>query len=251
MKYRRLPYTEYFINTSEDYTRTGGRTYEIDYTAKKYRSGLFRIEHEVNYEIHYDEERDVIQINFQCTNGFTDWLANVFEFSSRYYRAIDFEDEPLQLRVHHGWANMYLAVKNEVRGGWKALHAAHPEAYTEVVGWSLGAGIACLCAQDLNYNFGVKTYLYTFGSVRPFKYTPLNRDRMLKYFSTICEECFNFADVNDMITYLPPFRGFTMINRVNVGTGEKRTVFRLLNPVRYHTHYYIKDLYKDFRDIDN
>lgn len=247
MTYRHLPYSEYFINTSEDYTHTGSRTYSIDYAAKKYRSGLFKIEHEVNYEIHYEEDRDVIQINFQCTNGFTDWIANIFEFSSRYYKAIDFEGEPLQLRVHHGWANMYIAVKHEVREGWKELHALHPEAATEIVGWSLGAGIACLSAQDLNYNFGVKPYLYTFGSVRPFKYTHLNKERTLRYFSELCTECKNFADVNDLISYLPPFRGFTMINRVDVGTDGKRSFIKLMHPIKYHTHYDSKELYRDQR----
>ena len=164
MKYRRLPFEEYFINTSEDYTHTGRVTYPVKYIAVKYNTTKMGkrlgLAHEVNYEIHYEPDRDVIQIHFQRTFGMIDWIANVFEFGSRYYRAIEFQGEPLQLRVHHGWGNMYLAIKQEVREKWSALHQEHPDAATEILGWSLGSAIACLCCQDLNYNFGVKPYLH-------------------------------------------------------------------------------------------
>ena len=187
-------------------------------------------------------------MHFQRTIGARDWFANIFEFSSRYYSAIEFEGEPLQLRVHHGWAGMYLAIKHTVRERWQTLHEAHPDAATEILGWSLGSGIACLCCQDLNYNFGVRPYLYTFGSVRPFKYTRKNRDRMRRYLASLCTDCENFADVNDLISYLPPFRGFTMIRRVDVGTERKRSLFRLLHPLRYHVRYDRPELYRKFID---
>lgn len=250
IKYQRLPFEEYFINTSEDFTHTGRVTYPVKYIAVKYNTTkigkLFGIAHEVNYEIHYEPARNVIQMHFQRSQGAIDWIANVFEFGSRYYDAIEFEGEPLQIRVHHGWGNMYLAVKRQVREEWANLHEAHPDAATEILGWSLGSAVACLCCQDLNYNFGVRPYLYTFGSVRPFKYTPLNRERMQRYFATLYTECANFADVNDLISYLPPFRGFTMIRRVNVGTELKRSIFRLIHPLRYHVHYDLPELYRKY-----
>ena len=247
MSYEHLPYDEYFINTSEDFTHTGRVTYKVHYRAFKYHSsGLKKklgLEHEVNYEIHYEHSRDVIQLHFQRTFGASDWVANVFEFSSRYYDAIDFEGEPLQLRVHHGWGDMYRAIKWEVRQKWSQMHALHPTAATEILGWSLGSGIACLCAQDLNFNFGVKTYLYTYGSVRPFKATRRNAQRMRRYLDSVCEECMNFADVNDIISYMPPFRGFMMIRRVDLGGEYKRTFFRMVHPLKYHTHYDRPELY--------
>ena len=250
--YRRLPFEQYFINTSEDFTHTGKITYPVRYTAVRYNTTKLGkklgFRHEVNYEIHYEPDRDVIQMHFQRTLGTSDWFANIFEFSSRYYRAIEFEGEQLQIRVHHGWGNMYLAIKHEVREQWQTLHEAHPEAATEILGWSLGSGIACLCCQDLNYNFGVKPYLYTFGSVRPFKYTILNKERTKRYLSTLCTDCKNFADVNDLITYMPPFRGFTTIHRVSVGTERKRSLLRLLHPLRYHVHYDLPELYRKLAD---
>ena len=241
MEYRRLPFEQYFINTSEDYNNIGAITYPVRYNAVSYSTTLlerlFRIDHEVNYEIHYEEDRNVIQLNFQRTVGFSDWVANVGEFAVKYYDSIEFEGKPLQLRVHRGWGDMYLTIKREVRRQWQTMHEQHPDAETEILGWSLGSGQAILCAQDLNYNFGLKSHLYTFGTVRPFKAVISNADRMRRYLSSVCEECWNFADVNDIISYMPPFRGFLMINRVNVGTGLRRSVFRLLNPYRYHTLY--------------
>ena len=250
MEYKRLPFEQYFINTSENYNKRGEISYPIVYTAVSYNHSafwrLFGIHHESNYEIHYEEDRGVIQINFQCTDGFMDWVANIVEFSAKYYDAIDFKGKPLQLRVHHGWGDMYRAGKHDIRQQWKDLHEQHPEAETEILGWSLGSGQAILCAQDLNYNFGVKPYLYTYGTVKPFKGSRSNVKRMQKYLDSLCKECWCFADVNDIITYLPPFRGYLMPHRVEVGTGLRRTFFRLLNVYRFHTVYDQPELYAGF-----
>ncbi len=241
MDYHRLKFSQYFIDNSEDYNHTGLARRKIDYKAVSYECDtwfekLMKIKHEVNFDIWYEEERDVIQINFQKSNGRSDWFANIFEFSSRYYDSIEFDGKMLQLRVHHGWAEMYKTIKHEIRDQWKALKDEHPDAYTEIIGWSLGSGQAILCAQDLNYNFGVKPYLYTFGSVKPFKATLLNYMQMRKYMRSICEQAQNFANINDLVTYMPPFYGFMMPHRVNVGF-DPRTLLRLLNPNHYHTIY--------------
>lgn len=241
VSYRRLPFCQYFIDNGRDYNHTGRVRREIDYKAVSYQCNGFErflhFRHETNYEVFYEEDRGVIQINFQETSGFSDWFANIAEFGSRYYDAIDYDGGKLQLRAHHGWAEMYRAIKWEIRSAWQALHFAHPDAPTEIIGWSLGSGQAILCAQDLYYNFGLKAYVYTFGTVRPFRCTRQNRAETEKYLSEICAACWNFADVNDIISYMPPFFGFVMPRRVDVGTDKKRSFFRLLNPWRYHTHY--------------
>ncbi len=71
---------------------------------------------------------------------------------------------------------------------------------------------------------------------------------MREYLGSICSECWNFADINDIITYMPPFRGFQMINRVDLGTRYRRSIFRLLNPYRYHTGYDNAELYTGLTD---
>ncbi len=251
MEYRRLPFWQYFINTSEDYNKTGKVSFPVEYKAVSYSGNGFQkflgIKHEVNYEIHYESDRNVIQLNFQRTVDVSDWFANIFEFSSRYYDAISFENRPLQLRVHHGWANMYLTIKHEIRDSWRSLHDAHPDAETEILGWSLGSALAILCCQDLNYNFDIKPHLFTFGSVKPFKAKRKETASLRRYLDTVSSDCRNFTDVNDIVTYMPPFRGFRMVNRVDVGTDRKRTMWRLLHPFFYHTKYDREELY-DFQD---
>jgi len=64
----------------------------------------------------------------------------------------------------------------------------------------------------------------------------------------LCEDVRNFADINDLISYLPPFRGFTMIRRVDLGTKLRRSVFRLIHPLRYHVHYDLPELYRNKED---
>ena len=251
MAYHRYDFTQYFIDNSEDYNKTGRSTRQIHYEAVSYHCNglekLLKRNHEMNYEIYYDKIRNVIQINFQKTNGISDWFVNIFEFSDKYYDAIEFNGYKLQLKVHHGWGEMYKSVKKTIRAEWKKLIDENPDAETEIVGWSLGSGQAILCCQDLNYNFGVKPHLITFGSVRPFASSKKDCRMLKKYLSTVSKECYNFANINDIVTYMPPFRRFSMINRVEIGQSESRTIGRLLRPTVYHTTYDCEELYRGIK----
>ena len=248
MPYKALPFAQYFLDTSCDYNHSGRPFCRPDYQALRYPCsgklrGLLGLHHEVNYAFSYDPDRDVIQIHFEKTVGLPDWFAN-FEFAAEYYDAIDFAGSPLQLRVHRGWAEMYLAVKRIIRAEWVRLHEAHPTAETEIIGWSLGSGQAILCAQDLNYNFGLRSRLYTYGSVKPFRTKGREEaERLDHYLSGLCEACRNFADRNDIVTYMPPFRGCRDICRVTLASKPLR-FWRLANPWRYHTCYDDADLYR-------
>jgi len=247
-RYERLPYEQYFLDTSQNYNHTERAVCPLEYENVSYPCRgtlrqLLGLRHEVDYAFRYDPERDVIQIHFQKTTGFMDWIAN-FEFAANYYDAISFEDRPLQLRVHRGWAEMYLAAKRQVRAQWQLLHEAHPTAETEIIGWSLGSGQAILCAQDLNYNFGLRSRLITYGSVKPFRARAGEAELLARYLGSVCAFCVNIADHNDIVGYMPPFRGCTDIRRVWVGL-QKRSLLRLMQPRRYHTHYDDPALYRE------
>lgn len=237
--YSKLNYEQYFIDTSNDYNHTGKARYEIKYKDVEYiYKGIIC---HANYEVHYEEDRDVIQINFQETDGKIDWFVN-FMFVDKYYDSFMYEGKLIQLRVHNGWAAMYKAVKHFVRNDFKELYEKHPTAEVEVIGWSLGSGQAMLCAQDLNYNFGIKCHLFTYGSVNPFKIKLFRGHRIKKYLRDCCKEVYNFSDRNDIVTYVP-FRilGFIKIKRVNL---DKFNFIGLFNPMRYHTCYDQRELYE-------
>ena len=74
MSYRRLPFEQYFIDTSQDHNHTGKATQELEYTSLSYPCTgrlrkLFHLWHEVNFALRYEAERNVIQIHFQKTLG--------------------------------------------------------------------------------------------------------------------------------------------------------------------------------------
>lgn len=239
MSYRKLPYWQYFIDTSNDFNHTGKARYEIKYNDVPYMYKN-RVCH-ANYEVHYERDRNVIQVNFEQTNGKRDWFVN-FMFVEKYYDSFYYKDKKITLRVHNGWARMYRAVKHKVRNEVSLYKRIYPNATVEVIGWSLGSGQAMLCAQDLNYNLGIRCYLYTYGSVNPFKTNIFNRRKIKRYLNDICEEVHNFSDRSDIVTYLP-FRilGFIKIKRVNVKGRFK--LLGLFNPMEYHTHYDEPKLY--------
>ena len=268
MSYQKKDYNVYFANTSCDYQFTDGdksgvksdRT--ISYKSIKYRSGLFT--KSVEYEVYYDESRKVIEVNFEQTNGILDWFVN-FDYPDSYYDSFDTEFGKIKLRVHHGWNKMYKACKNAVRNEVIQLLNEHQDCVDiDIIGWSLGSGIAQLCLQDLSYilsnwdefnNINIvernyKLRLYTFGTVKPFFYI---NSKTKKYLSSLGDEIHMFGDVNDVVTYVPPFIHWHTINHVTSVDYRKKNFkvspIELFKPLTYHTHYNSDDelYYKNTR----
>lgn len=198
---------------------------------------------DANYDVYFSEERQTIEINFQCTNGAKDWLAN-FKFSKKYYDSFLWQNKIIQLYVHSGWADMYMALKHAIREEVSSLLSLHPEAHIDVIGWSLGYALAQLCSQDLYFNFQKRSYLYTFGSVRPFK---IKNAETHEYLLDCCHKVFNFADCNDIVTYMPPFKHWTNIRTCRVDLdGKGKKWYNLFNPWKYHANYDKSHLYTDY-----
>lgn len=238
MKYKRLPFEQYFIDTSRDFHHTGDYRFKIDYDTVYYKHKGKT--YEANYKIRWDAKRKVIQIYFQDTDGKLDWKAN-FDFPAKMYGAFDYEGKKIKFKVHRGWKIMWFAMKHEVRAKFEKLYKRfnHPE--VEIIGWSLGSSQAQLCAQDLNYNYGVKAHVFTFGSVKPFRKIFFSK-RIKNYLKDCCAECYNFSDVNDVVTYMPPFNGYFKINNKKTRL-DKFSIFRLFNPMKYHTCYDNEEIY--------
>ena len=238
MKYKRLNFEQYFIDTSKDYTNTGKARFICTYHHVNYKDGLFNCSGE--WEMHYEKDRNVIQINFEKTEGIFDWLEN-FRFSAKTTRTFHLDDSTIELKVCKGWNRMYEAIKEDIHVYLSEMITLHSNAYIEIIGWSAGAGLAQICAEDIFYNFNRKSHVYTFGSVKPFK---VSKKTINTYLKKCCETCYNFNNRSDIVGYLPPFFGYRHINLINIG---KFNFANLFNPRKYHTDYYLAELYESVK----
>lgn len=244
INYSKLPYHQYFIDTNNDMNNKGNKSFEMKYNDVTYT--WKGIETHANYEINYDDKRDVIQIHFQGTKDLPDWFSNFF-FIPKYYDTFIWENKKITLKVHQSWAAMYKVMKHFIRNKVKELKEIHKSAEIEVIGWSLGSAQAQLCVQDLYYNLGIKSHLFTFGSVNLFKTNIFNRSKIKKYLRACCKEYHLFCNRNDIVTYVVPrIFGFIKIDRINV--KGKFNFLGLFKPLKYHCHYdeisYYERIYK-------
>jgi len=236
MDYKRLNFEDYFIICSENYhgipTDLELADYkEVEYT---YKGHKFFAE----YQVRYDKKRDCIQAIFQQTKEKSDWLVN-FSFAKKIYDEFTFEGEVIQLKIHGGWATMWLALQDKVRMEIASLLLKHPGCHIEVFGWSLGSAIASLAAEDIYFKFGIKPYLYTYGSVKPFF-----GKQTYNYVIKCCEKAYNFYDHCDIVGYMVPLFGWRTINHYKVKL-ERFCIFKLFNPMKYHTNYHESRLYEE------
>lgn len=238
MQYKRLAFQDYFTICSENYNK---RTTDLDIAQYEHVYYTFKgKEYCVDFQVRYDEARHCIQVIFQQTDGKADWRVN-FTFPSKLYDKFTFDGKLIQLRVHRGWGNMWLACQETVRQKLLGFIKDYPEAQIEVFGWSLGSALAQLCAQDIYFKFGIKPYLYTYGSVKPFfgKVTH-------KFVKTCCKQVYNFYDHCDIVGYVVPLFGWRAINHCKVKL-EPFCIIKLFKPFTYHTQYDAPELYINYK----
>ena len=237
-EYKRLSFGQYFIDTSKDWRDTGKARFDIEYNHVEYVRKLFGfipLKCSAEWECHYEEDRNVIQVNFEQTHGWKDWIVNLL-FSSKPYDEFVFENVQVQLRACKGWMQMFFMMKHQVREAVSKLYAEHPNAEVEIIGWSLGSSQAQYCAQDLFFNFGIRSYLYTDGSVKPWK-KPLSKKKaktLQNYLAKCTKACYNFMERRDIVTYMPPLTGYFAMNPVKLGKFQFKELFK---PNRWHTEY--------------
>lgn len=231
-----MKWGQYYIDTSRARTCNLPVKNVVNYKAIKFGK---KNTHQGEYAVVWDDERKIIQIHFQETNGREDWIDNL-TFPKKQYDTFEWNGKKITLYVHRGWGDMYLAIKHDIHVDFEACREAHKDEVKgyECVGWSLGSGQAMLAAQDLNWRYGIKPDVITFGSVKPFYYTSKTTK---EYLDSCYNRAMNFCHRSDVITYQPPFVGYNMFNRVDIGPFG---FFKLFDPYNYHTHYYLDELYE-------
>lgn len=237
MEYQRLKFSQMFIDTSKDWRKTGKARFDVEFNHIEFiykLLGFIKLKFSSEWECHYEADRNVIQVNFEQTHGFKDWIIN-FLFAAKVYDKFETEVNgkkvKIQLKACKGWKMMWFAMKYQVREAINNLLKEHPDAFIEVIGWSLGSSQASYCAQDVNFNFKKKPYLYTYGSVKPWR--GLNKN-VREYLKQCCVEAYNFQHRSDIVTYLPPFIGYFATKPVKLG---KFNFFGLFDANKWHTEY--------------
>lgn len=245
MEYKRLPFGQYYIDTSKDWRKTGKARFDIDFHHVEFTYKLFKlipIKCSAEWEVHYEEDRNVIQINFEQTNGKMDWIIN-FLFKERMYDKFKWvntigKEVWIALKACKGWSQMYKAMKHDMKEAVRELLVQHPDAFIEIVGWSLGSGQAQFACQDIFWHFGILPYVYTYGSVKPWR----GGKKQKEYLATTYKECYNFMHKSDIVTYMPPFIGFFAMKPKKLG---KFNFFGLFNANKWHTEYGEDYLYEE------
>lgn len=162
------------------------------------------------------EEGDIVYILFQETDGVSDWIQNL-SFTKRKYG---------KLKFHHGFYELYDLMRDDIIEYVKSI----PSNKTLVVsGWSQGAAIAQIAVQDIFYHTGRKSLLISFGAPMAIygrKTRKACRESVI--------EAFEYCNKSDIVTYMPLFKNFYHIKRVNVG---KFNIIRLFKPKVWHTNY--------------
>lgn len=239
MAYKRINFGQYYVDQSLG--NYGGKpTITVEYKKVEYK-GRF-LKHDAYYCVLFNEVRNVYQIYFKETSSKSQWLAN-FNFPQKYYDSFQYNGNDIQLNAARGWSQLYCALKWYIRDELSALIKEHGKHEVEIIGWSLGSAIAQLCAQDLYFNYKIKSYVYTYGSVKPW----CGKNKNMKAYLADCTKAvYNFYDHNDIVGYMVPLCRYFALNHIKV-TQDKFCLAKLFKPTKYHCEYYKEDYYKDIK----
>lgn len=235
--YKRLNYEDYFTICSRNWNKLETDLELASYASipYEYKGKKFSVE----YQVRFDGARNCIQVIMQQTASKSDWRVN-FTFPGKIYDKFTFDGKLIQLKVHKGWGNMWLVCQYDVRKSVKQLLDEHPDCDIEVFGWSLGSALAQLAAEDIYFKFGIKPYLYTYGSVKPFY-----GKSTYAFVRGCCKAAYNFYDHCDVVGYMVPFPGCKAISHCKVKL-EKFCITKLFNPDKFHTQYDVKEQYNKY-----
>lgn len=178
--------------------------------------------HELNYFIVISPEK--AYLFFQESDGKKDWKDNLnfLPVPCKVYKK-----QENHLICHRGFVREYKSGNDEIMVDFIQEWANNGEKEVVISGWSNGAAMAALAAEDFYYRTGVRPYLVTFGAPKVcFDFITS------KTIKKCCRGVREYCEKNDVVTKLPPF--FWHINKIKVG---KKKIFGVFDPWKYHTNY--------------
>ena len=233
--YKELEFWEYFNET-------------VSISYEKIKSNKWYIG-DLDYRIIWNNKRECIQINFQSTCSFKDWITN-FTFPIAPYGNVEYTDIltskkcSQKMWAARGWMDMYDLGRKQIREQFRNLRVEHPDCVVEIIGHSLGGAMSQICAQDLNYNFGIRPKMITFGSPKPW-FGKKTHDYVIQCIDY--ENSYQFDNVNDIVIYCVPLFGYNKMKPTKVKL-QRFCIINLFNPMKFHMQQYAeKELYENIK----
>ena len=197
---------------------------------------------DVQYLIKVDDSENTVRLYYQQSKSFKDWINN-FDFPVKLYK-----DQEQPIAVAQGWGDAYRSCNDEVMHSLLKVTSEHQGYSVEICGWSYGGAMAVLAAEDFTYRqrklyvSGLKKIVtlpdvITFGAPKV-----LWGKSTLEVFRDSTRMVMQYANSNDCVTGMPPFLGYTHLNKVEV--GDRFNLIKWFNPGVYHCSYGDASLYE-------
>ena len=196
------------------------------------RDNYRHIGRELSYKHFTDRNNKIIYVCFQGSNGLSDWLHN--------FLAIPTTMEPYKgcgWRVHKGFARVWRSGNDIVMKETITLAKKLSGFAVVFCGYSHGAALAMLAAQDWHYRTGQKCQCVIFGSPRLAWGDAAQRVLNNAMYLT------NWVNRADAVTRLPLKKmGFRHV-RVNLVKVSRLPVLSLFRVSKHHQIYKCPEIY--------
>lgn len=195
---------------------------------------------DVDYCIQYDEKEKTLYLYLQESDEVTDWIVN---FSFIPYTAIP-DNKGQRVTFHGGYYGAWLTAESRILTDFICQIGnleveCKPVNDIVVTGWSYGGAMSLIAAYKIYRFFDIKPTVITFGAPKIIK-----GEKSKQAFLESVKDVKQYANNNDIVTHVIPWKPWTHINRIDCGT-EKTTVKRLMNPKKHHCLYGDNTIYKE------
>ena len=200
----------------------------------------------LDYQFYVDHEYGVIYVCFQETEGTIDWKNNLRFWAARVrpYRGCNWWAHSGHVRVWRSANDVVIAEIGEMFKKWrqsrKDPNTGEWGPYELVfAGFSKGASMAQLAAEDWHFRTGQKCRVIGFGGAKV-----AHGADSVSYLGS-CMSLTHFIHRNDLVGRLPPFSGWAHSRRL-VWLGPRRgNPFKILfGAQKYHQSYGDMELYR-------
>lgn len=165
---------------------------------------------------------------FQQSVQNADWWHN-FDFALSVYK-----NQENHMLIHHGYAKVWKSANDQIMAEFiEAVHKADKKPL--IAGWSFGGAMAQLAAEDFHYRTGIRASVLTFGAPK------IAGDKKTAEHIRCSGDFLQFAEHNDITSYMPPLPWYHHINLVKI--GRSFNLFELFKPHIYHMEYDKEELY--------